>query len=640
MLVMLHYIVVSRQKTSYYVLGILLLICSVFSIDAVAVLLGVGFLYYSIYLRPTLNTLVLRAFIALLLYIGSVQIAGMLNWLLPAISVTVFTALLVFVISLFSVQKTNYSEVNKFNMHDIFSAFIALGAVSIVLLVSSAVSGVDSAILNGGNTNHDDISHVSLLQTVFDNQGYDYGTNEEVSDTMIIPQLTAYPLGWHVSQLPFVNAADELGYSLTPWNWQVVYFVSKMIGLGLLVFATTRYLLLFVSSSKNKIDSLYIYFSVLVVVGLITIAFFSALFALGFYNYIGVFILLLGLLLALSAEKQEKIDDKFKFFMIYGSIFVAASITTWLLVSPLFGLVLLSIFIGRDLRFKDVLNIIKVNIKPFAMATLILLIASLQLYIQFKYTIKTDALNEGGGIMRFSDFVLLGLFGGSVAAIIYAKKNDKVSSLFAPFVIFGIGAGLLYLYQVASIGEAKYYAIKLLYLPVFIALLIVSIYFIKASQTINRNHGILTGLLFVAFSALFIPVLFNISTSPVKAMLSGKNQIQPETVEIIKELFSNDDYKEYEYLVYTGEITAEDQAASRILNLNRRFQNSCEDIYYGIFYDRVNYSYLIPEAIKNCFSTPTPTIIVTNNKQHPYIKSLLGNGNSVRIININDENNF
>lgn len=629
---MLHYIVVSKQKTSYYLFGTLLLICSVFSIDTFAILLSFGFLYYSIYLRPSLNTLLLRAFITLLLYIASIQIAGMLNWLLPAISVSIFTALLVFVISLFSVQKTNYSEVNRFNIHDIFSAVIAVGAVSMVFLISSAVSGVDSAILNGGNTNHDDISHVSLLQTVFDNQGYDYGTNEEVSKTMIIPQLTAYPLGWHISQLPFINAADELGLNLSPWNWQIIYFASKMVSLGLLVFATARYLLLFISSNKNKVDSLYLYLATLAVVGLITITYFSTLFALGFYNYIGVFILLLGLLFALSAEKQEKIDDKFKFFMVYGALLVSASMTTWLLVSPLFVLVLISIFIGRDMSIKDVLKAVRTNIKPFIACALLLLVASLQFYVQFKYTIKTDALNEGGGILRFSDTLVLGLFLGSAAAMVLAKKNDRLNSLYAAFMIFGIGAGLLFLYQIATIGEAKYYAIKLLYMPVFVALLIVGIYFIKASQAIKKNQGLLTGLLFIVFSVLFIPILFNVSTSPVKAMLSGKNQIQPETVAVIKSLLSRPDYKNNEYIVYLANQSSEDQAASRILNLSRRYQGECEVYYYGILYDMPTNALYIPKALKGCIDTEQTTILVVDKDTKNVLRTLLSSSSNVELI--------
>jgi hypothetical protein len=556
----------------------------------------------------------------------------MLNWIIPVVSVSVFTAVIVCLISLFSIKKTTISSVEKLNTHDIFSAVITLGAVVTILAASTFISGFDSAILNGGSTNHDDISHVSLLQTIFDNQGYDYGTNEEVSGTMIIPQLTAYPLGWHLSQLPFINAVNELGFKLTPWNWQIVYFISKIIGLGLLVFATSRFLLLFTSANKKISETLYIYLVVLTLLALITASFFSTLFALGFYNYIGVFILLLGLLFIVTGEKQEKPDKYFKYFMVYGSLFVAASITTWLLVSPLFGLVLLSIFIGRDLSFKDIFNIIKVNIKPFMVSTMILLVASLQFYIQYKFTIKTNALNEGGGILRFSDELVLGLFVGSIVALILSKKGSKLNSLFAAFMVFGIGAGLLFLYQIATIGEAKYYAIKLLYLPVFVAILIISIYFIKAAELIKRSQGIMMGLLFVVFSALFIPIVFNISTSPFKAMISGKNQVQPATVKIVKDLLSRDDYRNSEYIVYLANQSSEDQAASRILNLSRRYQGECEVYYYGILYDMPTNAPYIPKALKGCIDTSQKTIFVVDSDTKNIINNLLSASSNVEII--------
>ncbi len=151
------------------------------------------------------------------------QIAGMILWIcgitipFAAVMCSVLIAEVVYIIR-------NQIRIVplKTNRAELVSAAVAL--ISIVLLSVGLLKGdgISAQLTKIVTRGFDSSTHLSLVMSTYDAQGYVYGPAGKVHDDIVFASLTSYPQGWHLvtsniwrmmsNTLSFSNTTELLYY--------------------------------------------------------------------------------------------------------------------------------------------------------------------------------------------------------------------------------------------------------------------------------------------------------------------------------------------------------------------------------------------------------------------------------------------
>lgn len=405
-------------------------------------------------------------FIALLVITCLQQIFGILFWLLGitphASLITLFLLLAESLYILYARLDLRRPHTNKL---EVISIVVASTSVLFIAAGMLRGEGFDTQMLRFITRGFDSSTHLSLVMTTYDNQGYVYGPSEKVHDDVVFASLTAYPQGWHlVNSSAWHMITDKLAFSDLK-TLLVFFFATVLVWYFLLIFAICRFICEIASLASSKIPTTVLTVGVFALAFLVQTAIALSLLRYGFVNYIGLIIYILGILTLALLKFSERISSKQ--LILVGTILSSGAVFTWLLAAPVGFAVILSTLLP-DLNIKNLRHMTaqwQKHIVTAILVTGLLLVSLVQVYLQVKHSTLPN--NIAADTLIWSSNHLLILF-AVVSTITFAASQKAFEGklrlsqgfLYICLAVLIIPA-LLYVYQFISEGRTGYYFEKM-----------------------------------------------------------------------------------------------------------------------------------------------------------------------------------
>ncbi len=390
--------------------------------------------------------------------ISLLTIVGIIFWIFD-LRLTTFTgslsiAVLVYATSTIILKHKNSLSIGLLNKDDIFSILITL-LVCIPFILATFSNGYSVGLIKDATHGFDNAQHTSLTYSLYENQGYIYGSSEDTTDTLVYSDRGEYPKASHLITSYFWRAfSNDLSIQNNPIQVMAFYYFGKLFMLMLTIFLFSR--LLFLLSSKRKYtNNFYDFFIISILTLFSTIVYFLTNLSFGFAPFIFTTLLVLFSVFHLLNRTGYKSD------IIIGSIILTASTFSWLLSVVYFGLYFIYlVFSLDDINKPRFYKILKTNSLTYLLAASIVSLSLLQLYFQLKYSVKPGNINDDGGITNLSSlFILIVILISSI--IYYLTKQYRLLIEFS-YLIYSaaILSGLIYLYQIVTIDRTAYFYTK------------------------------------------------------------------------------------------------------------------------------------------------------------------------------------
>lgn len=446
-------------------------------------LIGLAFIIlYLAYLLPFKLDIYFRVLISFCIFFGmNTLVAAILYILKVPISVSFLFVLYAGILLFWP-----YTKVEKYNSRHLFNRFTLvkffISLFVFMCLLAPTLHNDGFSIFRLVTTGGDNISHLEAVRAVRDNAGYFY-QNAALGKNTLMEGLSSYPQGLHVNIVIAMETIQPIYSTLSSFRFVLFYYAYCVM--IYIILAALFYLIIrhgfFKSGAREK-----------VVIGLaVTFVLFSGtfygLFAAGSQSQIASLMLFLGMLFLLGHgyHSQKERCPKFNIYLAF--VLLSAISFTWLLLYPIAVLIMalyVIIYFAEDIVKRPI-----EHIPLLAIGILLSCIALIQVAVQaLDSSPKNAGINEPGFSIHPSIYVVLGfVLLSTVFLLVIYKKVSKVW-LFS-LVASTLFSGAIYLHQWVTVGEARYYFYKSLYVVFIVIALIFGAGISKVIEREAKNLG-------------------------------------------------------------------------------------------------------------------------------------------------------
>ncbi len=619
-----------KQPVLVFVCAIALLLAfTPLSFFAVLTLIVLGAIYTPF--PSSVDSLFLRVVLSFLLISCFYQVVAMALWLLNIqFTVPVAVSLGIVLVLVIAFMFPANSRIKFFTKSDLVALVVA--ALSISVLFAGIVRGgnITQQLLRYVTSGFDNSIHLSLMQTTYNNQGYVYGDFDEVSDKIIYKDLNGYPQGWHLintliwQSIDTSLSTDKLGqllafYVATIWIWYalVIYLMVK------LVILIGEYITSYSSTTLGNISA-----SMLVFLSQTVLLF--GLLRYGFANFIGLLALLFGLCLLASCLLLTEGDNEneFSFFVISGALLTAGMAFTWLLAAPVGAMAVFLAVVHHKPNFNSIKKWLLNSWLRFSILLLLLGLSVAQAAVQLLYGQKGQ-IQEDGGIMTPNYLLIFGVL-ITVLGFLTTKKNN-LRSLFMVLVSGPmILAGIVYVYQLFTVGEPLYYSAKLGILALCVLLVFAASMVQYIFSKLFNQSNFLTSLTFIIAFSVFMPLAVGAKTDALRFLSSKNWMLSTTSADQVLKLYPVAErgkniivYKELDY--------EEDLVASHFFTVTSRVNVECrKNAVWGLLSGQDD---LVNEGILRCAQEdPSTFYVISSSKNYTALKSFFANQSNIEVV--------
>lgn len=393
--------------------------------------------------------------------------------------------------------KTNLKNTSLVDRADL----IALAGVAVSLLCLSAVilkAGPSfSTLLRFNTTSSDDINHLGLVLSDYNNKGYVYEAPHKVGGNAISEVMSTYPQGWHITNSLLWHSISSSISSVSSFRGAefvlVLFTATRLFWYGLLLYVISRFIL----NLKNLMwpggAFAITLFASLMIIGFLQLVWLLEILSSNFSSFMLQIICLITLTdLALEFLREPRHKNNLSIFLVTSSLLVSSLSLVWILAFPVgLAAILLTLMLGYDENYRKTLQRLysKESYAATIIALIVLLAGFLQIFIQAIWGSSVGSLTLPGGISPINGFLFI-VFGALSASALYIKRSAislsrSFIAILAPMIIL---TGLIYIFQIFYTQQAGYYYIKISWL-VFILL------FVFGSPLLLRGVDLLSAVL-------------------------------------------------------------------------------------------------------------------------------------------------
>lgn len=577
---------------------------------------------------PLLHTrkisLLLRFILITILLFCFIQTVGMLLWLIKApFSYPLLTACGLIVLVPFMYKMPHAAARPFIERSDIVSLLTAAGGV--ILLVTFTFAGsIDRTtdLLRVSTTSSDDVNHLSMVLTDYENRGYVYGPAGNVLEDMKYSNMVSYPQGWHL-----VNAVlmDGIPHSGTAATKLTLFYMFRLLWYGLIVYMFCRasfFIFEVLQKKKPSIDAL--------VLGIFGGSMFQLLVGsyflkAGFSSFLAQLlfsITFIFITLHYFDLKRRSVQQTIT-FLIASCLLVAGMAFSWLLAFPIGALTLvialLSPLHGRQILLKSFVK--KDYIAALLICLLILSSAMTVVLVQIIYPTSSNLINLPGSIVPIQPLLLFSLLG---ITLFFGIRDRVVAhfqlimALLMPCLIF---IGGLYTYQFWHMGKTSYYPIKLQYVLLTLLMIFCTYLLMKGSSWLTKTYGRTIGVLApisIGMFALFTPL----TALPQSYYAAGERLLSESSATKIARILEPATSNKDTILLLGQENYVEDFIATHLMHaLTRQPESECSKQMLTLM-EKLSYDDLYAH-ISYCAATGVKYKIVTSNKSGSAVRENL-----------------
>lgn len=517
---------------------------------------------------------------------------------------------------------------------DITSLLVAFGSAAVIIAGGLHGGGLLPQLIRQITTGYDGTSHLSLVITNYDHEGYVYGAPDAVKQEIIYPKLSSYPQGWHLStSLWWHSISSDLNIRLNPTKVLVLFYVFVFIWFVLVVYLFNRLMLYLAKVIRGKqLNGAAFIGSVAVTVLVELMALIGVI-----YNNFASFLPALALPLsitflgiALFEDKKDKSQPGV--FLISGLLIAGGLSFSWLLAAPM---AYIATLLGLLIYFKgNFVTFLKWIIsKPITLlaSLALLLLGCVQGFVQIQYG-SGDLINQPGGATPIYPQVMFPMLLLVLLGLYFAKaQNVKYAFATAVSGIF-LAASAVYFYQIASVGHTSYYSIKIT-LIAFILLLVFAGAVLVAliSDWMSNNNNIFAGVIFAVSFIMFIPVASGIEFSTKHGVIGsvnyalGERFLSEASANLISEKINGGQAVDDNLIVYKKISRPEDITATHFASmLSRQPPSDCSD---KIFKREFNRWDIDTKALVKCANGKNFYIVASSQTYESLKKNFQNNPN-------------
>lgn len=579
------------------------------------------------------NTWVLRFIMAFVLTSCFQQVIAALAWVINIkMGVPLIVAMELAAVSVIIILRKGKMIISPaISKADVTSLGVALVSILSLLLLVFGTGNRLSQLIRISTTSWDDLNHISMTLSTYEQQGLVYGDHEAIKEQIIYRSMVSYPQGWHLVNGTWWRAISDTFSSTTSVSSVLTAFlVSRLVWYSVLIFLFCRLLLYIVDIGKNlKKPALSTYFLAISITVIFQLILGLDLFRMGFTTFIAQLVLTLALSIIVSdflSSQQRKYN--LSSFLIYSSLLVSGMSLTWLLAAPIgAGIILSALYINAGNKFSTLRK--QILVKEMAPAILLALVIAagglVQLYVQLAYVDQSNQLNQVGSIDPINPFLMIGMLTLSAIAI-FKQSNKVLLNIFIAAITSSLLISvLLYLYQLFSSGTLSYYSIKTTQI-VFVLLFVFSgLALIQLNLYLQKYLGQLQSSVFILVVALFMLVSLQLKL-PSLQFISGKWLHQSSSAQKEASLLKDHDLSRNWIILLKQENYAEDVIATRLFHtLSREPESQCSKQILESM-DKQNYS-LVFEALNRCPSPEQSYSLIVTERNKDEIGRLITNPN-------------
>jgi hypothetical protein len=324
-------------------------------------------------------------------------------------------------------------------------------------------------LLQLASNSGDTINHLELIQGVVGVHGYISGPKEQLKD-IISPLFFGYPLGWHTN---IVIIGSFWPTDLFHHTFAILYLYYTAFAL---TGASLVYLFCLVALEATKaVRKKLSWPTIGAVASYALIAWGLWWFDLvikGFPNFLMVLALFILLIFCLYDYLNAKTRTHALFGLAICLLVLGAIGTTWLFLLPAAGILMLVATIMRlyadRTQGADIREWLLPQLGIWVLAIPFLLFQPL---MQFSYAAK-NTINTSGNIQHIDTYIVVAACLVALLIALYYRKVKFIWLLGLALLVNLIYAGLISIYQHATIGYQEYYFYKALYVVQMIVLLL------------------------------------------------------------------------------------------------------------------------------------------------------------------------
>lgn len=380
---------------------------------------------------------------------------------------------------------------------------ILLSIIAFTILTLPVLSHTDYSAYPIFSFSSDNISHIELLKVVENSQGYFYRPFDE-SKNVITEGLSGYPQGLHINMYFFKDALDPV-IDLSS-NYRLVVFIYTFSAAMMVVFSW----LLFLATKGFKKTTVYASLPG----GIATISLFTGLFfglfALGSQSQVASMLLFIGMLAFFYFSQGTKESVIRNAHFVFALLMLGAITFTWLLLLPAAGLI--AAYFTYAIYLKHPSKNLRTYFLPVASSVAIFCITLIQVFVQLRYgSPKNHGVNEQGFSIT-PDLYLISILVLSALLIVLIYRKH-LSFWLAPIVATSGFSMVVYLYQLYTVGEPRYYLFKSLYVVIMVSIIIISLGLgrLLEQQTAKESSLVKYATVLIALLIASLAGIYNVS---------------------------------------------------------------------------------------------------------------------------------
>lgn len=431
----------------------------------------------------------------------------------------------------------------------------------------------------------DNSTHLSLIMSVYDNQGYLYGSVDQVGEKLVFTSLTAYPEGWHLTNsLLWHGFSDTLNFNYSG-KLMILYVITALFWYLLALFLIVELILLIAGKTIGKKLTYIEYAGATALAVIIQLTFLLGILRFGFVNYIGIIAYIVAqAFIAYSIYSKSRLLHA-PVLILLCALLAAGTAFSWLLIAPVAYMVVFFITLDTvKLRLIDGVQSLRsvfsridlINFAIFTSTLLFLGAGVVQGILQIKYSVIPNNINADTGIWT-TNHLLLGLLLLCSLIIIAGHGRSRTLERFIAIEIFSIGivAGAIYLFQYYSAAKISYYSEKTNALLGIMLLICVGGVMLRALRALRIRHGGVFCLAGTAGVLIMLPVVFGIDTSEVRFALGNDRKLSAYTASQLNTLIENKQASQNNVVVMKNLDYEEDVITTHLIDVLSRKQTVC-----------------------------------------------------------------
>lgn len=581
--------------------------------------------------------LIFKLALGFVIFTASIQILGIVFWLLD-IDLTIFSIVLILFLLILTVSRDKgAARARNLFRDDAASLMVALLSMGVIILGSFMHGGsASSNLLRAATAGFDDSQHTLMSLSLVNNHGYAYGDAAYTKEVLLHENRAGYPLGWHLSNAVWWDSTNvDLSSKDHPFRAIIFYLTTKLLWYGLAVYFLTRTIFYLIEamvrrSLNNRERVIGALFSTF-----IQVAFLLSIFKFGFGNYLPVFSYLLALLvLSIDFLRKDLNRSSLSQFLVCSFIIAAGLTFTWLLIAPIAYLAIGLIYLQKtDRRPLKHIDLLKNNRLLFATSLLLVLLASIQGYVQIKYSIVPDNLNLDGGIGPLNSTLLLVGLTLLLLLPFTVKPLARLHEYSAAFISSSfLLTGFVFSYQLLTAGSLTYYFTKV----GFVSLMLVLVFALSGLTILLASSDIIKSSLMQMFFALAICIglAFSVNTdlSSVKYALGGERPLSRPVAEYIALMLQENRISDGNLVVYRAENYSEDLLTTQYITMLSRIYDDCHsNIVHSLITNDTRQ--LLDSALPRCTADyDTTWYVITSSGNYAEVSEALATFEKIEVV--------